>query len=210
MNPSSSVLLLLFISWMLLIAPPLVNSSSDFFIAGVLQHFRVFNETAENYGIATQLQNLEIFEKYVKIGKQQGVQIMVFPEVSLGKDEEFRWEMAKYGENFPAITTPFINPCLESETFKTEHPVLTKASCIARENNIILVTGCVDVQNCSRETDPDCPYDDRYIYNSAIVLDEKGNYIQKYHKYHLFITSKTKKKFFLFSKFLLIFSYRSV
>jgi len=44
----------------------------------------------------------------------------------------------------------------------------------------------LDVQPCKAESDPSCPEDGHYQYNTDIVLNSDGKLLVKYHKTHLF------------------------
>ena len=145
--------------------------------AAVLQHthFKVANGPQ-----ATMLANLKAYDDAMgRAGAE--VDIFVTPEVGLGHDELGRHDNAEYGETIPAPGSIF---CLTGN--RTSTPVMVEASCVARRRGTALVIGTIDLRTCIESSDPACPSDGRYIYNTALVFDAEGRLIAKYWKYHLF------------------------
>jgi pantetheine hydrolase len=44
----------------------------------------------------------------------------------------------------------------------------------------------INDSKCDKSTDKDCPSDGKYIFNTALAIDEKGNLVAKYYKMHIF------------------------
>jgi hypothetical protein len=81
------------------------------------------------------------------------------------------------------------NPCDDSSESPSANSTvyqLWKASCTAKEANIILAMNLCETKPCSSATDPACPSDGRYQWNTQVVFDESGTLVLKYHKSHLF------------------------
>lgn len=53
-------------------------------------------------------------------------------------------------------------------------------------NSVYLVANAGDFQPCNMTSDPECPPDGHYQYNTNIVYDKKGTLIARYHKRNLF------------------------
>ncbi|KFP83704.1 Pantetheinase, partial [Acanthisitta chloris] len=65
-------------------------------------------------------------------------------------------------------------------------PVQERLSCMARNNSIYVVANIGDKKSCN-SSDPDCPSDGRYQYNTDVVFDSEGKLVARYHKYNLFM-----------------------
>ncbi|XP_018861425.1 pantetheinase [Parus major] len=64
-------------------------------------------------------------------------------------------------------------------------PVQERLSCMARNNSIYVVANIGDKKPCD-SSDPGCPRDGRYQYNTDVVFDTQGKLVARYHKYNLF------------------------
>lgn len=60
-------------------------------------------------------------------------------------------------------------------------PVLERLSCMARNNSIYVVANIGDKKSCN-SSDPSCPSDGRYQYNTDVVFDSEGKLVARYHK----------------------------
>ncbi|NWH68659.1 VNN1 Pantetheinase, partial [Geococcyx californianus] len=66
-------------------------------------------------------------------------------------------------------------------------PVQERLSCMARNNSIYVVANIGDKKLCN-SSDPNCPSDGRYQYNTDVVFDLEGKLVARYHKYNLFMS----------------------
>ncbi|GFN97997.1 biotinidase [Plakobranchus ocellatus] len=57
---------------------------------------------------------------------------------------------------------------------------------MALENRLYLVANIGDKQPCDPDTDPKCPEDKRYQYNTNVAYGPDGTFLAKYHKYNLY------------------------
>ena len=64
-----------------------------------------------------------------------------------------------------------IIPC--KDTNFNNRPVLQRASCLALTYQIVLVLDMGDVQYCNN-SDPNCPSDGRYQFNTQVAFSEDG------------------------------------
>ncbi|KAK5582483.1 hypothetical protein RB653_004068 [Dictyostelium firmibasis] len=172
----------------------LVNSYSydddDYYVGAVLEYappaynFKDPNETPVKYVLA----NVKQYNSYAQTAKNQGAQIIVFPEYGLlGGAFATRDDVLPYLEVIPdphQSSSPII-PC-NNEIFDNR-TILQSLSCIAIENSIVLVADMGDVQYCDNSTSVDnCPSDGRFQYNTQVAFSEKGELLAKYHKSHLY------------------------
>lgn len=56
-----------------------------------------------------------------------------------------------------------------------------RLSCMARNNSIYVVANMGDKKLCN-SSDPSCPSDGRYQYNTDVVFDPEGKLVARYHK----------------------------
>ena len=48
------------------------------------------------------------------------------------------------------------------------------------DNDIYIVVNMGDIKPCNKSTDPHCPIDGRYQYNTNVAFDNKGKLIARY------------------------------
>ncbi len=132
------------------------------------------------------MSNLVGFEVAVKSAKEEGVQIIVFPEDGIiGGGFLSREQLLLFLEMVPDVpSSKPINPCVDS-SFQ-DRPILKKLSCLAREYEIVVVANMGDKQPCHTSPNRTCPPNGWYQFNTNVAFDGDGTLLAKYHKKHLF------------------------
>ncbi|XP_054707475.1 biotinidase-like [Uloborus diversus] len=154
----------------------------EFFKAAVFEHARQGNasiDSAESVIAA----NLDYYRKAGAVAKEKGAELILFPEYGIFPPSTERREIKKFVEYIPDPKLHRTNPCDERKVY-INRPILYTLSCIAKENNLIVVANTGDIQPC--EGKPDCPEDGVYQFNTNVVFDKDGNLIFRYYKEHLF------------------------
>ncbi|XP_044304940.1 pantetheinase-like [Varanus komodoensis] len=129
--------------------------------------------------------NMDILEKAIKAAAKQGAHIIVTPENGIYGFGLSRETLYPYLEDIPDPQVNWI-PCTDPERFGRA-PVQERLSCLARNNSIYVVASMGDKKPCNHSTDPKCPSDGRYQYNTNVVFDSDGRLVARYHKYNLFM-----------------------
>lgn len=127
--------------------------------------------------------NAAVYSKQASAASNQGAQIIVFPEDGLYGIGHSRDGIQPYLEPIPEVSGEPWVPCTNPKVKNTE--ILQELSCIALNNSIALVANMGDIKYCTK-TDPNCPQDGRYQFNTDVVFDTDGRLLAKYHKEHLF------------------------
>ena len=157
---------------------PLTNRP---FIAGVVEF------TADQaIGSANITQNLLAFDNLAAQANAKGVQIIVFPEDAItGYMYLDRDAIYPYLEELPPIprSLAFIIPCKNPKY--ADQPIFQELSCIALRHKVVLVANMGEKQPCNA-SDPRCPPDRRYQFNTNVVFEGDGSFVTKYHKFHLY------------------------
>lgn len=93
------------------------------------------------------------------------------------------------------------NPCMHTDFYK-DSPILTKLSCIARENKIYFVANFGSKQPCKRAStvtlsrnsenvhtiqSDKCPSDNYFQYNTDVIFSPNGTLLKRYRKFNIFI-----------------------
>lgn len=132
--------------------------------------------------------NLEGYELALKMIKDDEVQIAVFPEDGLLCGASFN-DLKVYFENVPDVLNgAVVNPCLQNEY--QDQTILRALSCMARDNNLVIVANMGDRKPCNRSVDINCPFWGENFYNTDVVFESDGKLIAKYHKIHLYSDEK--------------------
>ncbi|XP_042319095.1 pantetheinase-like [Sceloporus undulatus] len=166
----------------------LQTSALDTYIAAVYEHAVILSgDTPElvtpEDALKLMNKNLDILEEAIKTAAEQGAQIIVTPE-----DGIYGWVFTRdtiypYLEDIPNPQVNWI-PCIEPERYGST-PVQERLSCMARNYSIFVVANMGDKKTCN-SSDPQCPSDGRYQYNTNVVYDSDGKFVARYHKYNLF------------------------
>uniref|UniRef100_A0A452F285 Pantetheinase n=1 Tax=Capra hircus TaxID=9925 RepID=A0A452F285_CAPHI len=187
-------------------------SSLDTFIAAVYEHAVILpNATlvpvSPEEALAVMNRNLDLLEGAVTSASKQfncflkghthssfqgdsstrvaqGAHIIVTPEDGIYGFNFTRESIYPYLEDIPDPQVNWI-PCNNPDRFGRT-PVQQRLSCLAKDNSIYIVANIGDKKSCNA-SDPQCPPDGRYQYNTDVVFDSKGKLVARYHKQNLFL-----------------------
>ncbi|KAF2068499.1 hypothetical protein CYY_010175 [Polysphondylium violaceum] len=159
------------------------DDDGDYYTASVLEF-----SPSLIYSEKDIISNLKAFEYYANLASKNGSQIIVFPEYGIASGNfNTRDSILPYLEYIPdpkASNEPII-PCRNIE-FKNR-TILETLSCIAKQNNIVVVADMGDIQPCTNSSSTnDCPSDGRFQFNTLVAFSEAGELIARYHKSHLY------------------------
>ncbi|NXS08225.1 VNN1 Pantetheinase, partial [Neodrepanis coruscans] len=163
--------------------------ASNTFIAAVYEHAVILPDPTDkpvspNDALALMNKNMDILEGAIKEAAQQGAHIIVTPEDGIYGWKFMRESIYPYLEDIPDPVVNWI-PCTDPSRFGPA-PVQERLSCMARNNSIYVVANIGDKKLCN-SSDPGCPSDGRYQYNTDVVFDPEGKLVARYHKYNLFM-----------------------
>uniref|UniRef100_A0A8B9BTJ6 Biotinidase n=1 Tax=Anser brachyrhynchus TaxID=132585 RepID=A0A8B9BTJ6_9AVES len=128
--------------------------------------------------------NLDIYEQQVVAAARQGAQIIVFPEDGIHGFNFTRRSIYPYLDFVPHLHAVKWNPCREMYLFN-DTEVLQRLSCMALNNKIFLVANLGTKQPCGH-TDPRCPSDGKYQFNTNVAFDDAGMLVATYRKHNLY------------------------
>ncbi|XP_042330048.1 biotinidase isoform X2 [Sceloporus undulatus] len=128
--------------------------------------------------------NLDIYEEQVIAAAKQGAQIIIFPEDGIQGFNFTRTSIYPYLEFIPYPDSVTWNPCREAYLFN-DTEVLHRLSCMALKNQLFLVANVGTKQFC-KHSDPFCPPDGRYQFNTNVVFNDNGTLIAIYRKQNLY------------------------
>lgn len=165
------------------------QEDSGHYIAAVYEHRVMLNPNPSDVcsrqeALEHMSKNLEIFEEQATEAAKQGAQLIVFPEDGIQGFNFTRQSIQGYVESIPDPKSVTWSPCLHPQRFPNTE-VLHRLSCMARNNKMYLVANMPDQQECNH-SDPLCPPDGRYIFNTDVVFRDDGTLIAKYHKQNLY------------------------
>ncbi|XP_017356095.1 vascular non-inflammatory molecule 3 isoform X1 [Cebus imitator] len=160
----------------------------DTFIAAVYEHAvilpnRTETPVSKEEALLLMNKNIDVLEKAVKLAAKQGAHIIVTPEDGIYGWVFTRESIYPYLEDIPDPEVNWI-PCRDPGRFGNT-PVQERLSCLAKDNSIYVVANIGDKKPCNA-SDPQCPPDGRYQYNTDVVFDSQGKLVARYHKYNLF------------------------
>lgn len=158
------------------------------FRAAVFEHRRVDLKDPK----ASVEANLAIYEKVTKIASENGAKILVLPEdgIFVADYVDYIESLVEEVPNPDSLNGDNNNPCNQPELYAKAMPILSKLSCLAKENNIYLVANYGTQMHCEPKiqvNDTKCPDNGRFLFNTNVVFDSSGNYIKRYRKYNLFV-----------------------
>ena len=168
--------------------------ASTGYTAAVYEHATFFKSGVQTRSQALQVmkENIAVFQEKSRLAKEKGADIIVFPEDGLYGWAFTRNEIYPYLDDIPnprSLVTSW-NPCTEPDRFDNTE-VTHILSCMARNFSIAVVANMGDVKYCSKTSDPNCPDDGRYQFNTDVAFDTDGTLLARYHKVHLFGFEKT-------------------
>ncbi|KAE8282111.1 Biotinidase [Larimichthys crocea] len=166
---------------------PVVDSS---YVAAVYEHNLILNPEprvplSRRAALQHMKRNLDIYEEQAARAAQQGAQILVFPEDGIQGFNFTRSSISGYLETIPDPQQESWNPCTEPGKYNNTE-VLQRLSCMARRYNLYLVANMPDLQPCPLKTDPSCPSDGHWQFNTNVVFSSDGLLVARYHKYNLY------------------------
>ncbi|XP_008056794.1 pantetheinase [Carlito syrichta] len=164
-------------------------SSLDTFLAAVYEHAVILPDAtltpvSREEALVLMNRNLDLLERAVISAAQKGAHIIVTPEDAIYGWNFSRESVYPYLEDIPHPQVNWI-PCNNPNRFG-HTPVQERLSCLAKNNSIYVVANIGDKKPCNA-SDPQCPPDGRYQYNTNVVFDSQGTLVARYHKQHLFI-----------------------
>ncbi|GCC22541.1 hypothetical protein chiPu_0000929 [Chiloscyllium punctatum] len=161
----------------------------DFYTAAVFEHptyleLNVSIVSTRSEALNIMKEFLDIYQEQVHAASKQGVKIIVFPEKGIHGFHFSRPAVFPYLEPIPDPNVIQWNPCLHPTTYN-DTEVLHQLSCMARNGSMYLVANMGERQTCE-QSDPKCPPDGRYHFNTNVVFDAEGTLIAKYQKWNLY------------------------
>ncbi|XP_030045834.1 biotinidase [Microcaecilia unicolor] len=169
---------------------PEVIQEGHYYIAAVYEHRAILNPNPTALSnrasaLALMNRNLDIYEAQVDTAAQQGAQIIVFPEDGIHGFNYTRESIYHFLDFIPpSVHSLQWNPCLEPNLFN-DTEVLQRLSCMARRGRMYLVANLGTKQPCEL-SDPQCPLDGRYQYNTNAVFSANGTLLARYRKQNLY------------------------
>ncbi|XP_044306616.1 biotinidase isoform X2 [Varanus komodoensis] len=159
------------------------------YVAAVYEHPVILNPnptaiTDRQTALQLMNRNLDIYEEQVIAAVKQGAQIIIFPEDGIQGFNFTRTSIYPYLDFIPYPDSVTWNPCKEAYLFN-DTEVLHKLSCMAWKNQVFLVANLGTKQSCEH-SDPHCPPDGRYQFNTNVVFSDNGTLIARYRKQNLY------------------------
>ncbi|CAG2101831.1 unnamed protein product [Medioppia subpectinata] len=158
-----------------------VSPKSDCFRAAVYEHIPQGNRSTDEPSVVIQ-KNLNVYKQIASKAAENGANIMVFPEDGLIDPAFSRKIVATITEAIPDPRHGVYNPCDKPLDYKSS-PITLTLSCLAKDNHMYVGADRIE---CNITSDPKCPKDGHYMYNTAVAFDPNGAIVAKYHKTHLF------------------------
>ncbi|XP_048210058.1 pantetheinase [Perognathus longimembris pacificus] len=168
----------------------LTANSLDTFTAAVYEHAVILpnftmTPVSRKEALVLMNQNLDLLERAITYAAKQGAHIIVTPEDGVYGMNFSRATIYPYLEDIPDPQVNWI-PCDHPSRFP-DTQIQKRLSCLAKNNSIYVVANIGDKKSCNA-SDPRCPPDGRYQYNTNVVFDSQGKLVARYHKQHLFMS----------------------
>uniref|UniRef100_A0A8C0X2S5 Biotinidase n=2 Tax=Castor canadensis TaxID=51338 RepID=A0A8C0X2S5_CASCN len=165
------------------------HHEDEYYVAAVYEHHSVLSPnplelTSRKQALKLMNQNLNIYEEQVMTAAQKGVQILVFPEDGIHGFNFTRTSIYPFLDFMPSPQLVRWNPCLEPHRFN-DTEVLQRLSCMAIKGKLFLVANLGTKQPCL-SSDPECPNDGRYQFNTNVVFSSNGTLVNRYRKHNLY------------------------
>ncbi|XP_029452439.1 pantetheinase [Rhinatrema bivittatum] len=161
----------------------------DTYIAAVYEHAVILPDAATvpvtpEEALMQMNRNMDILEKAVLAAAEEGAHIILTPEDGIYGWRFTRETIFPYLEDIPDPNVNWI-PCTDPQRYGRA-PIQERLSCMAKINSLYVVANMGDKKACNA-SDPRCPSDHYYHYNTAVVFDSNGKLIARYHKHNLFM-----------------------
>ena len=172
--------------------PPLAPRES--YRAGVVEYtpnitFDFLHIPTRDEAVHYMMYNLLSYEKSLRWMRENGVQIVVFPENGIyGFWYSTRDQLYPFLEDIPDPALESVVPC--GNPAFADRPILAHLSCLARDYGVVLVANMGDKKVCSNSSGTGCPPNGWYHYNTNVAFDSDGLLLARYHKTHLFVGEK--------------------
>uniref|UniRef100_A0A2K5CT56 Biotinidase n=1 Tax=Aotus nancymaae TaxID=37293 RepID=A0A2K5CT56_AOTNA len=165
------------------------HHEAESYVAAVYEHPSILSPnplalTSRQQALELMNQNLDIYEQQVMTAAQKGVQIIVFPEDGIHGFNFTRTSIYPFLDFMPSPQVVRWNPCLEPHRFN-DTEVLQRLSCMAIKGDMFLVANLGTKQPC-HISDPGCPNDGRYQFNTDVVFSNNGTLVDRYRKHNLY------------------------
>ncbi|XP_043922775.1 biotinidase-like [Protopterus annectens] len=161
----------------------------QYYTAAVYEHSSILNPDTHaiidrESALKLMNKNLDIYEKQITLSAEKGVQIIVFPEDGIHGFNYTRESIYPFLETVPDPDKIKWNPCQDPHAF-IRAEVLTRLSCMARKGRMYVVANMPTREDCD-DSDPNCPRDGRYQFNTNVVFSDNGDLVARYRKQNLF------------------------
>eukprot|EP01064_Diplonema_japonicum_P016692 TRINITY_DN2470_c0_g1_i1.p1 TRINITY_DN2470_c0_g1~~TRINITY_DN2470_c0_g1_i1.p1 ORF type:complete len:489 (+),score=87.05 TRINITY_DN2470_c0_g1_i1:42-1508(+) len=152
-------------------------------VGSVIEHEVISgNATSRNDALKVMEANMNKMTPLIEQAARDGSDIVVLPEMALTALVESRQVMSYYIAVLPETGNETV--ACNNSVYATI-PMLQRLSCAARENKIHLAVNWGEIVPCTN-TDPHCPPDGKYQFNTELIFTDKGVLVAKYHKLHTF------------------------
>uniref|UniRef100_A0A140TAI2 Biotinidase n=1 Tax=Rattus norvegicus TaxID=10116 RepID=A0A140TAI2_RAT len=167
----------------------LEHGEAEYYVAAVYEHRSVLSPnplelSSRQQALELMKQNLDVYEQQVMAAAQKGAHIIVFPEDGIHGFNFTRTSIYPFLDLMPSPRLVSWNPCLEPFRFN-DTEVLQRLSCMAIKGKMFLVANLGTKQPCLG-SDPGCPQDGRYQFNTNVAFSDNGTLVGRYRKHNLY------------------------